>query len=91
MIATRQCLPESSNLTRLIREETKMNSRVIEQFIKSLRYPATKQEIIDQARDNTAPESVMAFYVYRLPERMYRNPSDISFTAFASAYFFGQD
>ena len=72
-------------------DEPKINAAVLEHFIGGLQYPATKIEIIEQAKRNWAPENVMAFYVYRLPDRLYRHPSDISFTAFASAYFFGQD
>ena len=72
-------------------EEPKVNAAVIEHFVRGLKYPTTKKEIINQAELNLALENVMSFYIYRLPERLYRHPSDISFAAFASAYFFGQD
>ena len=91
MIATKLASSRSINDSQILLQEPKINSDALEHFVNGLRYPANKQEIIDQARRNWAPENVMAFYVYRLPERLYRNPSDISFTAFASAYFFGQD
>jgi hypothetical protein len=74
-----------------LKDEPKINAAVIEHFINGLQYPANKKEIIKQAEGNWAPENVMAFYVNRLPERTYYHPSEISFTAFASAYFFGQD
>ena len=91
MIATKMASLRSINDSQILLQEPKINSDALERFVNGLRYPATKGEIIDQARRNWAPENVMAFYVYRLPERLYRKPSDISFTAFASAYFFGQD
>ena len=72
-------------------DEMKINSAVVEHFINGLQYPANKKEVIRQAAVNWAPENVMAFYVYRLPDRIYDHPSDISFAVFASAYFFGQD
>jgi len=72
-------------------DEPKINAAVIEHFINGLRCAANKKEFINRAELNWAPENVMAFYVYRLPERIYNHPSEISFTAFASAYFFGQD
>lgn len=72
-------------------EEPKVNAAVIEYFVSGVKYPASKEAIIKKAEANRAPENVMGFYVYRLPERTYNHPSEISFTAFASAYFFGQD
>lgn len=72
-------------------DEPKINAAVIEYFINGLQYPANKKQVINQAEANWAPENVMAFYVYRLPERIYKHPSEISFTAFASSYFFGQE
>lgn len=69
----------------------KVDSAVLEYYIYGLHYPASKQRVITQAEFNQAPENVMAFYIYRLPEREFKSPSDVSFTAFMSAYFFGQD
>ncbi|AKG53093.1 hypothetical protein DGWBC_0409 [Dehalogenimonas sp. WBC-2] len=68
-----------------------MNAAVIEYFVSGVEYPASKESIIKKAEANRAPENLMKFYVYRLPERIYNCPSDLSFAAFASAYFFGQD
>ncbi|XUX00187.1 MAG: DUF2795 domain-containing protein [Dehalogenimonas sp.] len=72
-------------------DKPKVNSASLEYYLHGLQFPATKNEIIKQAESNLAPENVMAFYRYRLPERTYHKPSDVSFTAFMSAYFFGQD
>ena len=72
-------------------EEPKINAAVVEYFVNGLVYPARKKDIIKQAELNRAPENVMAFYMFRLPDHQFNHPSDISFTAFASAYFFGQD
>lgn len=72
-------------------EELKVNAAVIEYFVRGVTYPASKEAIIQKAEANKAPENVMGFYVYRLPERIYNHPSDVSFAAFVSAYFFGQE
>lgn len=72
-------------------EEPKVNSATLEHYLHGLIYPAGKQAIINKAELNGAPGNVMAFFVYRLPHRLFRSASDISFTAFMSSYFFGQD
>lgn len=72
-------------------DEPKVNSAVLEHYLYGQRYPASKQEVLNRAMLNKAPENVMAFYINRLPIRQYKNVSDVSFTAFVSSYFFGQD
>jgi hypothetical protein len=82
---------QSPSWAQSIPEENKINSMTIEHYLGGLNFPANKQEIIRQGSMNGAPQNIMAFYTYRLLEKVYRDPAEVSFTAFASAYFFGQD
>jgi hypothetical protein len=67
-----------------------VDASTIEQHLRGLRYPAGKLDILHRAKMNQAPDKVIAFYVFTLPERRYDHPSDVSFTAFMNAYFSGR-
>jgi len=73
---------------RALLEEPRVSAVIFEHYIHGLQCPASKQQVIAQAKLNRAPGNIMAFYAFRLPERSYRNPSDVSFTIFTSSYFF---
>ncbi|XUX01084.1 MAG: DUF2795 domain-containing protein [Dehalogenimonas sp.] len=76
---------------KFLRFAPKINSDIVENYLRDLKFPTNKAEIIHHAEATSVPENVLAFYKYRLPEKTYMRPSDVSFTAFMSAYFFGQD
>jgi hypothetical protein len=71
--------------------QTQMNSATLEHYLRGLSFPAGKREVVAAAEVNGAPENVMAFFTNRLPVRTFRSVGDVSFTVFASSYFFGQD
>ncbi len=48
----------------------------IQKFLKGINYPAGKDEILDQARSNDAPENVMSV-LEKLPSRTYNRPTEI--------------
>ncbi len=68
-----------------------MNSVTLEHYLGGLAFPTGKREIVNHAETMGAPENIMAFFVNRLPTREFRSSKDVSFTVFASSYFFGQD
>jgi len=68
-----------------------MNSVTLEHYLKGLNFPSGKREIISNAEVNGAPENIMAFFINRLPARLFRSASDVSFTVFTSSFLFGQD
>ena len=78
-------------VTRHVFTEPRVNSAAIEHYLQGLSFPATRSEILRYAEANYVPENILAFFRYRLPEKLYPLPSDVSFTSFVSAYFFGQD
>ncbi|WP_145925498.1 DUF2795 domain-containing protein [Dehalogenimonas formicexedens] len=72
-------------------EDRELKSSVIEEYLEGIIFPASKNDILIHTETVHTPENVMAFYRYRLPDRVYQNPSDVSYTSFLSAYFFSQD
>jgi len=68
-------------------ETPRLGAAALEHSLRGLRYPADRQQVIDQAALNGAPENIMAFYGYRLPERRYFRSADITFNVFMSSFF----
>lgn len=56
--------------------ETKVSAAQIQVYLKGIDYPAGKQEIIQTAQNNGAPQDVMQF-LDRLPEKQYYYPTDV--------------
>jgi hypothetical protein len=71
--------------------QPKMSSLTLEHYLRGLSFPAGKREILTGAEVNGAQENILAFFINRLPVRTFRSIGDVSFTVFASSYFFGQD
>jgi len=45
-------------------------------YLKGMHYPASKQQLIDMAKSNNAPENAMSF-LNRLPDRQYGRPTEV--------------
>jgi hypothetical protein len=54
----------------------KVSAAQIQVYLKGIDYPVGKQEIIQTAENNNAPENVMS-YLNRLPEKQYYYPTDV--------------
>lgn len=54
----------------------KVSAAQLQVYLKGMSYPANKQQIVDHAKSNNAPDNVMNF-LRRLPERQYGRPTDI--------------
>ncbi|MBI2868770.1 MAG: DUF2795 domain-containing protein [Chloroflexi bacterium] len=54
----------------------KVSAAQIQVYLKGMDYPSGKQGIISKAKENGAPDNVMAF-LNRLPEREYRRPNEV--------------
>lgn len=54
----------------------KVSAAQIQLYLKGIHYPASKQNIINTARSNNAPENVMD-YLNRLPDREYGRANDV--------------
>ena len=54
----------------------KVSAAQLQMYLKGMDYPAGKQEIIQQARTNSAPENIMSF-LNRLPDKTYNRPTDV--------------
>lgn len=54
----------------------KVSASQLQLYLKGIDYPVGKEEIIQTARDNNAPERVMSF-LNRLPRRQYQYPTDV--------------
>lgn len=48
----------------------------IQQHLKGISYPASKDDLLDQARKNKAPGLIMEV-ISRLPDREYGGPQDV--------------
>jgi hypothetical protein len=49
----------------------------VEKYLKGLNYPASKQQLIDKAKENNAPEDVL-LTLESLEEEEYHSPVDVS-------------
>ena len=54
----------------------KVSAAQIQLYLKGIDYPASKEEIVNHARSQGAPDNVMS-YLTRLPERQYTRPTEI--------------
>ncbi|MDD5039144.1 MAG: DUF2795 domain-containing protein [Dehalococcoidales bacterium] len=54
----------------------KVSAAQIQVYLKGIHYPANKQQVVNQAKSNNAPENVMSF-LRRLPDRQYSRPTEI--------------
>jgi hypothetical protein len=50
---------------------------VVEKYLKGLSYPASKQDLIDKAEENNAPEDVL-LTLESLEEEEFHSPVDVS-------------
>jgi hypothetical protein len=49
----------------------------VQRFLDGIRYPATKQQLMDHARGNHADDDVLA-RLKEIPEREYSGPDEVS-------------
>jgi hypothetical protein len=54
----------------------KVSAAQIQVYLKGIDYPATKDEIVQTAEQNDAPENVMK-WLRQLPERTYERPNHV--------------
>ncbi|MBE0480930.1 MAG: DUF2795 domain-containing protein [Dehalococcoidia bacterium] len=54
----------------------KVSAAQIQVYLKGIDYPVNKQQLVDHARSNNAPENVMSF-ITRFPERTYTRPNEV--------------
>jgi hypothetical protein len=48
----------------------------LQQYLRGVDYPADKQDMIDAARSNSAPDDFMSF-MNRLPDKTYNRPTEV--------------
>ncbi|MDQ2814281.1 MAG: DUF2795 domain-containing protein [Actinomycetota bacterium] len=49
----------------------------VQRFLGGIRYPATKQQLMEHARENHADDDVLAT-LREIPERVYSGPDEVS-------------
>jgi hypothetical protein len=49
----------------------------LQECLKGVDYPADRNELIEAAKDNEAPQNVMVF-LERIPDKEYETPVDVS-------------
>ncbi len=54
----------------------KVGAAQLQLYLKGIDYPASKQELLERARSNKAPDTVMSF-LKRLPERRYNRANEV--------------
>ena len=54
----------------------RISSIQVQEYLSGVNYPAIKQDMLDTARSNKAPEEVM-YFMNRLPEKTYNSPNDV--------------
>lgn len=54
----------------------KVSAAQLQVYLKGINYPVGREEIIQTARRNDAPERVMN-YLNQLPDRQYQYPTDV--------------
>lgn len=55
----------------------KVNPVALQSYLKGMRYPSRKQDIIDQATENDAPEEIMNALLM-ISEREYGTPAELT-------------
>ncbi|MCW5589078.1 MAG: DUF2795 domain-containing protein [Legionellales bacterium] len=58
-------------------DSNKANPTAIEKYLKGIDFPADKNEIVNQAKDNDAPDDVMSA-IKNLPDNEYRSAVDVT-------------
>ncbi len=54
----------------------KVSAAQLQVYLKGISYPADKEKLIQTAKSNNAPESVMT-WLNRLPDRQYSRPTEV--------------
>jgi len=54
----------------------RISAAQVQQYLQGVSYPAARQDMIDTARTNKAPDDVMSF-MNKLPDKTYNSPVDI--------------
>jgi hypothetical protein len=54
----------------------KVSASAVQLYLKGMHYPANKQDILNKAKANNAPENVLV-YLENLPEREYQGPTNV--------------
>ena len=55
---------------------SKVSAAQLQVYLKGVDYPVNRQQLIEKAKFNNAPENVMSF-INRMPERQYNYPTDV--------------
>jgi hypothetical protein len=58
-------------------QDGKINPVQLQKFLGGIDYPAEKEQIVETARDNDAPDDVVEF-LERLPMDRFNSPNDVS-------------
>jgi hypothetical protein len=56
---------------------TKVNPIQLQKYLKGVDYPATKEELIEQAKQHSADKNVISL-LEELPDQEYDSPTDVS-------------
>ena len=54
----------------------RVSASQIQLYLKGVSYPANKNDIVNTARSNSAPQNVMDF-INRMPERTYNRANEV--------------
>jgi len=57
-------------------ESAKVSAAKIQVYLKGIDYPADKNELVDHAEENGAPDEVMAI-LRQLADKQYTSPADV--------------
>lgn len=55
----------------------RVSPAIVEKYLAGMHYPAEKQNLVNNAENNEAPEDVMNV-INKLPEKTYNSPIDIT-------------
>ena len=55
----------------------KVNPIQVQKFLKGLNYPATKEQVVEHAREQGADENVVSV-LEKMPDEQYQTPADVS-------------
>jgi hypothetical protein len=54
----------------------KVSAAMLQVYLKGVDYPVNKQQLIEKAKSNGAPDNVM-MWLNKLPERQYQYPTEV--------------
>jgi hypothetical protein len=55
----------------------RISPAIIEKYLSGMHYPAQKKDLVNNAKNNKAPDNVLGF-ISKMPDKTYKSPIDVT-------------